>query len=411
MTANSSAAATLAAPLTAFSLFSQQKEIEGRKLKLSRMSFVKDGLRISGSVLPRIAPSVIAITIYATVIAVANFFFGRHWQASNSVIGPLSVVVGLLLVFRNGTSYDRWYEGRKIWQDSNSTVLSLAQAIWFNVDVHAGQPLPNTVADGKPVPTSHWRLHRKRRALRLLVAYMYACKHHLRGEHGRDWPDYHGILPHDWVSNPSQPFRSKVRDPSPPAPEDRNDSSSASNGRRSSIDDLEASAAEARPLLSSSSKAADLDAARSELDLPTMILSELMAYLVAVRRAKLLEEAGPPCFSMMAGMLNTLSSQLATMERISSTTIPVMYGIHLKQCCLLYLLTLPLTLVVELGWRMVPVVTLVSITLIGLEGISSEIEDPFGDDPSDHPLDLFCSSLRYDVEQLIAQVDPEIRQE
>lgn len=48
--------------------------------------------------------------------------------------GSLSVVVGLVLVFRNGTSYDRWYEGRKLWADASATVESLARLIWVNVD-------------------------------------------------------------------------------------------------------------------------------------------------------------------------------------------------------------------------------------------------------------------------------------
>jgi len=50
---------------------------------------------------------------------------------------------------------------------------------------------------------------------------------------------------------------------------------------------------------------------------------------------------------------------------------------------------------------MIPFVTLVSITLIGLEGIASEVESPFGDDASDHPLDLFCASMRHEIEHLM----------
>lgn len=50
---------------------------------------------------------------------------------------------------------------------------------------------------------------------------------------------------------------------------------------------------------------------------------------------------------------------------------------------------------------MIPFVTLVSITLIGLEGIASEVESPFGYDNSDHPLDLFCASIRHEVEWLM----------
>jgi putative membrane protein len=53
-------------------------------------------------------------------------------------------------------------------------------------------------------------------------------------------------------------------------------------------------------------------------------------------------------------------------------------GIHLKQCVTLYLFSLPFTLVRELGWATVPVITVVSFTFMGIEGIAEKIEMPFG---------------------------------
>jgi len=44
----------------------------------------------------------------------------------------------------------------------------------------------------------------------------------------------------------------------------------------------------------------------------------------------------------------------------------------------LYLFALPLTLLNELGWAMVPIVTVVAFTFMGIEGIADEIEMPFG---------------------------------
>jgi putative membrane protein len=44
----------------------------------------------------------------------------------------------------------------------------------------------------------------------------------------------------------------------------------------------------------------------------------------------------------------------------------------------LYLFALPLTLVKELGWGAVPLVTVVAFTFMGIEGIADEIEMPFG---------------------------------
>ncbi len=90
--------------------------------------------------------------------------------------------------------------------------------------------------------------------------------------------------------------------------------------------------------------------------------------------------------------------------RISTTPTPLIYAIHLKQSSLIYLLALPLALVGELGWKMVPFTTVVSAMLVGLEGISSEIEDPFGRDKSDHRLDEWCHTLNAEIETIMRSV-------
>lgn len=89
--------------------------------------------------------------------------------------------------------------------------------------------------------------------------------------------------------------------------------------------------------------------------------------------------------------------QMTSMERIANSPIPsscwflasrlatfssnhtLVDGIHLKQCVTLYLFALPLTLMNDLGWRTIPIVTVVAFTLMGIEGIADEIEMPFGE--------------------------------
>ena len=73
---------------------------------------------------------------------------------------------------------------------------------------------------------------------------------------------------------------------------------------------------------------------------------------------------------------------LGAMERVANTPIPRSYSIHLKQTVTLYLFSLPFTLVNDLGWGMVPLVTVVAFTLMGIEGIADEIEMPFGSSTS-----------------------------
>jgi putative membrane protein len=56
------------------------------------------------------------------------------------------------------------------------------------------------------------------------------------------------------------------------------------------------------------------------------------------------------------------------------TRLVILDGIHLKQCVTLYLFSLPFTMVKDLGWATVPIVTLVSFTFMGIEGIAEQID-------------------------------------
>lgn len=65
-------------------------------------------------------------------------------------------------------------------------------------------------------------------------------------------------------------------------------------------------------------------------------------------------------------------------------------AIHLKQCVTLYLFALPMTLVHDLGWGTVPVVTAVAFTFMGIEGIADEIEMPFGLSTRHYNISIGC---------------------
>ena len=68
-------------------------------------------------------------------------------------------------------------------------------------------------------------------------------------------------------------------------------------------------------------------------------------------------------------------------------------GIHLKQCITLYLFILPFTMVNDLGWSTIPVVTVIAFTFMGIEGIADEIEMPFGQSSCIHLLILLMESV------------------
>jgi ion channel-forming bestrophin family protein len=104
-------------------------------------------------------------------------------------------------------------------------------------------------------------------------------------------------------------------------------------------------------------------------------------------------------------LLNTLVDCLGGCERILKTPIPMAYAIHLKQLLLIYCFTLPFQFVTQLGWWTALVVMLVSFTLFGIEAIGMEIENPFGRDYNDLPLDTICDTMKRNIDDL-TKVEP-----
>jgi predicted membrane chloride channel (bestrophin family) len=144
-----------------------------------------------------------------------------------------------------------------------------------------------------------------------------------------------------------------------------------------------------------------LDELDADMSLPMEIIFRVGLYISQSREAKTID---PGTAGTVMGGLSILTECLGAFERILYTPIPKAYTIHLKQSIFLYILTLPFTFVKELQWFVIPIVGLVSFTLLGIEGIGSEIENPFGYDDNDLPLNQYCEELKKEVEYIIFHV-------
>lgn len=89
-------------------------------------------------------------------------------------------------------------------------------------------------------------------------------------------------------------------------------------------------------------------------------------------------------------------------ERILTTPVPLAYSIYLKRVLLIYCLILPLQLVYNLNWWTAPIVAVISFILLGVEEIANQIENPFGIEPNDLPVDQICSKLGTNLEDLMS---------
>ena len=81
-------------------------------------------------------------------------------------------------------------------------------------------------------------------------------------------------------------------------------------------------------------------------------------------------------------------------EKIRSTPVVISYRGLLRKGMTVYILFLPWLLHLENGWFTVPVTMLVAYAVVGLELIATSLEDPFGTDGDDLPLDRIVEVIR-----------------
>ncbi|MBZ0100486.1 MAG: bestrophin family protein [Taibaiella sp.] len=99
--------------------------------------------------------------------------------------------------------------------------------------------------------------------------------------------------------------------------------------------------------------------------------------------------------------LNAFTDICGACERIKNTPIPYSYSAFIKKFIFIYVMTLPFGFVFTLGYLVVPVVAIVFYVLASLELIAEEIEDPFGNDMNDLPMDRLAMNIRKHVSEII----------
>lgn len=292
-----------------------------------KRSWLGVALRVKGSVLPAVLPrSIVCGLVAAAIVLLAQQNIKLFVPLKDNLIP--SIVLGLLLVFRTNTAYDRYWEGRKALGTIMVSIRNLSRQIW--VHTTEKEPLDR---------------EKKRIVLSLLAAIPYVTKHHLR----------------------SEPMGAEVQK------------------------------------LLSEARWQQIQQSQQTSNVPLEVIFWISDYLETEYRSGHLNVNQ---LVAMTGMLDAIVGAVGSCERILKTPIPLAYAIHLKQLLLIYCLFLPFQTVKDLGWMAVPVVTIVSFTLLGIEEIGVEIENPFGTDSNDLPLDGICETIRGNVEDLM-RLSPE----
>ena len=89
-------------------------------------------------------------------------------------------------------------------------------------------------------------------------------------------------------------------------------------------------------------------------------------------------------------------------ERIKNTPIPYSYSAFIKKFIFLYIITLPLGFALTLGYFTIPATLFISYVLASLELIAEEIEDPFGNDDNDLPMERIAANISKNVHDILA---------
>jgi ion channel-forming bestrophin family protein len=288
-----------------------------------KMQWFQTAFQIRGSVLKAIYQRVILCGIFGSFISIL-------YELKLPVFHPIlenvipGIVLGLLLVLRTNTAYERFWEGRKCWGSIVNHSRNLARHIWVSIDEITPDDRENKIA-----------------ALYLLVAFAIATKRHLRGEAINNELEE--------LMHPS--YYSKLINMNNP---------------------------------------------------PLEVAFWIGDYLQHQYKRKCINSYQ---LSGMQDLLNYLVDNLGGCERILRTPMPLAYAIHLKQLLLLYCLLLPFQIVQALGFWTGLITALVSFSLFGIEAIGLEIENPFGYDNNDLPLDTICKTMKRNIDDLMS-LDP-----
>ncbi|PBP23297.1 hypothetical protein BUE80_DR005884, partial [Diplocarpon rosae] len=315
-------------------------------------------------------------SVLAAFVVYVNQHINSDFNLPSSIIPSLSIVVGLMLVFRNQTAYSRFWNGRCHLATVTTAIRVLSRQILVLVPapsivgLHASfsndsflprsgslskdPAAPEKGVGGADVPLSKADELKTIETVKILIAMLYTIKNHLRAEWGV-------ALSPGTMLGP--------------------------NGQESTGDEY-------KDLLPPGLKGYEHRGLGLTLELSTFVEKFIST---GVRREWFHNAAS----SSMLSSLNSLTSAYGSMEVIRLVPIPVAHLIHHKQTLALFCGILPFAMASEMDWWAVPLVAFVAFTLYGIEGIAQTYEDPFGIEKIDINMDDIVEDARKEVEVML----------
>nr|WP_295924013.1 bestrophin family ion channel [uncultured Dyadobacter sp.] len=274
-----------------------------------------------GSVLPQLVPRLFLLLVLSVLIVFVNgTLYHYKIPLSPAPFTIFGIALALFLGFRNNASYDRFWEGRKLWGALLNDTRSLSR-----------QALTLTGYDPKGKEIGDF--------VDMLIAFTYCLKHQLR------------------KTDPSHDIQQRLP-------------------------------AELAEMLKN---------ARFK---PVILMREMGIWVKQAREKGLIE---PICQVAIDDNLNKLSDIVGGCERIASTPIPYTYQVLLHRTVYLYCFLLPFGLVDSLGWITPFITVFIAYTFVAFEAIADELEDPFGTEPNDLPLNAMSRMIETTLLEIIGK--------
>jgi len=98
--------------------------------------------------------------------------------------------------------------------------------------------------------------------------------------------------------------------------------------------------------------------------------------------------------------LNGLAGVSGGCERIITTPLPFAYSLILHRTVYIFCIMLPFALVTDLHYMTPFISVFISYTFIALDSLAEELEDPFGTEDNDLPLDAICVAIERDIRNM-----------
>mmetsp|Transcript_34949 Transcript_34949/g.53598 ORF Transcript_34949/g.53598 Transcript_34949/m.53598 type:complete len:460 (-) Transcript_34949:111-1490(-) len=326
------------------------------------------------TVLHDIRSPVMTVAVWSTMVSVfRNCLLAKDTHICQQVaqkmcIGttPHSFLVsslGLLLVFRTNSAYQRFAEGRKIWE----RILSVSRNLTRMLHLYE----------------SEIGIEKKDEIIKMVATFPYLLRHHIKprclGESCVE-----GVEPHNRLL-----LREQIESVLETRHEgDKQFRSMKQNGNSATLRDCWV---DKRSLPWSLMPERSLKTCANAANRPLWIADRMGREIMSI-------PYNPNYTSRerltLLGQVEKLTNAIGECERIHQTAVPLNYARHSLRSLSLWLLTLPFAIVKDLGILTGPTMGVIAWLLFGVYQIGYTIEDPF---QGTLRLSILCDAIRRDV--------------